>query len=183
MPEKDYTKYLKVLEIDSSASAEEIRRAYLHLKQLYSADSVITMPIEDEYPEEKKQEILRQVEDAYNQLSGYIAEKEKERLAAQQVPLAEADTIPEEIIEVPFMEEQSLKNLRENMSLSLNSLSLITDIPNEILENIELEKYAALPEAGLVRWYVMTVAKHLNLNPKETADEYMKRYRQWYKSR
>lgn len=183
MPKEDYSKFFKVLEIDSSASAEEIRRAYLHLKQLYSAESVITLPIEDEYPEDKKKEILMQVEEAYMKLSDYIVEKKKEELEAQQVPITEADTIPEEIIEIPFTGEWSLKDLRENMSLSLNSLSLITDIPYEILENIELEKYDALPEAGLVRWYVLTVAKHLNLNAKETADEYMKRYRQWQKNR
>lgn len=179
MPEEDYTNYFKVLEVDSSASAEEIRRAYLHLKQLYSAESIITLPIADEYPGGKKQEILEQVEEAYIKLSRYLSEKEKERIEAQQIPISEADTIPEEVIELPFIMEQSLRDLRENMGISLETLSLLSDIPADILKNIELENFAKLPEAGVIRWYVLTAAKHLNLNPKETADEYMKRYRKW----
>jgi hypothetical protein len=176
MPKEDYTKYFNVLEVDSSASAEEIHRAYAHLKKLYSETSVITRPIEDDYPKAKKKFILNEIEEAYRELTILIAEKKK---AAEQMPITEADTLPEVIFGFSIVGALGLKEIRENMNFSLEALSHLTEIPVGILENIELEKFEALPQPGLLRWYVLTVAKILNLKPKETADEYMKRYRQW----
>lgn len=176
MPKEDYTKYFKVLEVDSKATAEEIHRAYLHLKKLYSEDSVITMPIEDDYPGDKKQVILKEIEEAYTKLTIWIAEKEK---TAEQVPIAEADTLPEVTFGPTLIGSQGLKETRENMGMTLQDLSLSAEIPVKTLEHLELEKFAALPQSGLVRWYVLTVARLLNLDPKETADEYMTRFRQW----
>ncbi|MCK5055692.1 MAG: helix-turn-helix domain-containing protein [Candidatus Aminicenantes bacterium] len=168
MPKEDYTKYFKVLEIDSSASAEEIQRAYVHLKKLYSADSIITRPINDEIPDDKKRIILKEIEEAYIRLNA-------------QLPVSEADTLPEIVIEEFPVETQNIKEVRESMEISLNEFSMLSDIPLKMLGNLENEKFAALPEAGLVRWYVLTAAKILKLNPKETADEYMTRYRRWQK--
>jgi len=180
MPKEDYTKYFNVLEIDSSASAEEIQRAYVHLKKLYSTESVITRPIDDEISDDNKQTILKEIEEAYIRLTAWIDEKHK---TAGQVPLSEADTLPELFIgEIP-VETQPLKEVREQLEISLNDLSVSSGIPLKTLENLENEKFAALPEAGLVRWYVLTAAKTLKLNPKETADEYMTHYRHWQKDR
>lgn len=180
MPKEDYTKYFNVLEIDGSASAEEIQRAYAHLKKLYSADSVITRPIDDEISDDKKQLIIKEIEEAYTMLTAWIDEKQK---TAVRLPLSEADTVPELVIGEFPVETQRLKEVRERMELSVSELSMLSDIPPKTLENLENEKFSALPEAGLVRWYILTAAKILKLNPKETADAYMTRYRQWQKDK
>lgn len=185
MPEEDFSTYYKALEIDEGASPEEIKQAYLHLKKLYSTDSPITQPIDDEYPGDKKQRILKQIEEAYRVLSVSFVEKEEEKeiekTAAGQAAAPDADTLPETVIEIPGAGPVNLKTARENMNLSLESLSLLVDIPSRILQDIELENFAALPEAGVIRWYVLTIAKHLKLDPKEITEVYMTRYREWKK--
>jgi len=66
--DKDLKKYYDILEIDSDASEEEVTRAYKYLKSLYSSDSAATLPIDDEWDETDRQEILDQVEEAYTKL-------------------------------------------------------------------------------------------------------------------
>lgn len=217
MPKEDDRKYFEILEIDSDASSEEIEKAYLHLKRLYSSDSVITLPIADEFPDEEKQQILSQVEEAYRKLSKLEAAGDRE----QQMLISEADTLPEilvetaaevdskelvkmeEMAELPDLLEdseleqkarqpgpvtlaggpgQSLREVRESQGKSLAEIARQVEISSQILEDIELEKYEALPEAGHLRWCIMTYARHLCLDARQTADEYMKTYRQWKKT-
>ncbi len=59
---KEYKKYFDVLEISSDASLTQIKNAYLMLKRLYSAESVVMSPIADEFPYKMRQKILNQIE-------------------------------------------------------------------------------------------------------------------------
>jgi cytoskeletal protein RodZ len=61
-------------------------------------------------------------------------------------------------------------------------MSNSTQIPIEMLENIEAEEFDKIPDAGYLRWYVTTYVRILSLpNPREVADQYMILYRQWLK--
>jgi len=74
-----------------------------------------------------------------------------------------------------------LRKFREKLGMGIHEMALSTKIHYKILVNIEKERFAKLPEPGYLRWYLMTYAKKLALDPKRVADEYMKRYRQWEK--
>jgi hypothetical protein len=201
MTDIDYEKYYKILEIEGGASLEEIERAYRHLKKLYSADSLITLPISEEFSTQEKQDILNQVEGAYQALCQVL----KMAQESDQSTIYEADTLPETVLEPqsphlerppeeekeepepvieivePAEEGSLLKERREGLKLSLDEVARAIDIPPEILENIEKHDYERLPEPGHLRWCVVTYARHLGLDPHETAAVYMSRYRQWKK--
>jgi curved DNA-binding protein CbpA len=304
--DKDLKKYYDILEIDSDATEEEITNAYKYLKSLYSSDSAATLPIDDEWDETDRQEILGQVEEAYTKLMAPaqieeepfaleegdmtageqqleqeppgpiefdeeeipaesieveltpaenlveieipsveedqeeafpmdLESKEEEALPAENLeeekrpaggldlddtlaeviiegepiekpteetieePIEEPTEEPieeptEEKIEEPieeFIEEPSeepieepiegmvLRKIRRKQGVTIQDLAESTRIPKKIMEYIEREEYDKLPDAGYLRWYITTFAKALSLDPKDTADQYMKRYRKW----
>lgn len=177
MVKEKYKQYFKILEVDDDASFAEIERAYLHLKKLYSTGSLITLPIAEEFSDEEKQQILEQVEDAYQNLTRSMQEEVKE----SEERISEADTLPEQIVSSPSEGPgQAMKEMREKMGKSLQTVSEAVDIPVDILGHIESETFEELPDAaGYLRWYVMTYARHLTLDPRQTADDYMSLFRQW----
>ena len=303
--DKDLKKYYDILEIDSDASEEEVTRAYKYLKSLYSSDSAATLPIDDEWDETDRQEILDQVEEAYTKLMAPaqieeepfeleegdmtageqqpeqeptgpiefdeeeipaesievfltpaenlveieipsveedqeeafpmdVESKEEEELPAEKLeeempaeseegeeeetpawgldlddtlaeviieeepidepteePIEESIEEPtEEPIEEPIeesieepteepIEGMVLRKIRRKQGATIQELADSTQIPKKIVEYIEREEYDKLPDAGYLRWYITTFAKALSLDPKDTADQYMKRYRQW----
>jgi len=88
----------------------------------------------------------------------------------------------EESIEEPTeepIEGMVLRKIRRKQGATIQELADSTQIPKKIVEYIEREEYDKLPDAGYLRWYITTFAKALSLDPKDTADQYMKRYRQW----
>ena len=100
----------------------------------------------------------------------------------EDVEEVEEDTLAEEFIEPGPVSGNTFREVRETRGLSFQELSDSTQIPAEILEFIEREEFDRLPDAGYLRWNVTTYAKTLSLDPRECADEYMKRYREWKKS-
>ncbi len=75
MSREEYHKYLEILELGPDASLVEIKKSYLHLKRLYSTDSIVISPIAEEFPEEKRKEILQQIEGAYTKLLSLLEMK------------------------------------------------------------------------------------------------------------
>ncbi|MCK4764625.1 MAG: helix-turn-helix domain-containing protein [Candidatus Aminicenantes bacterium] len=208
MAKEDYRKYYETLGVDNSASAEEVKQAYLHKKKVFSAEAEMPLPLADEFTGEKKQDILDRVEEAFTKLAGLLGIEEKKQWEDDLSYISKADTLPEfELPPLPeeelssfagegfsiqseveprlpsLAEGQVLKAVRESLGMSLNDLWQVSEIPYGTLEQLELEDFSAFPDAGYVRWCVFTCAKHLGLDPKETADEYMKRYRGWQNSR
>ena len=72
MPIEDYKKYFEALELSSDAQLSEVRNSYLHLKSLYSNDSIVTSAIAYELSEEKRHDIVEQVEEAYTKLIDFL---------------------------------------------------------------------------------------------------------------
>jgi hypothetical protein len=256
--EQDLTKYYEILELDSDASEEDITRAYRYLKKLYSKTSMATAPVDDEWDESDKQEILKRVEEAYVKLLPHAPEEEaleeepvtvpeeEEYEAAieseeympreepivtiefdEEEPVKEKEEtekkaelfdsyVEEEVLFVDLEEEKGeeggpeeekgvdeddtlaekfvggvdakeitgavLKEIRESQEWSLQDMTHSTQVPIDMLEHIEAEEFAKIPDAGYLRWYVTTYARTLSLtNPKEVADQYMKHYRNWLK--
>ena len=99
MSREEYKKYLNILELNPDATLIEIKKSYLHLKRLYSTDSIAISPLATEFSEETRKEILSQIEEAYNNLLA-ILEKEdkkilkKEKKISNDISLIETEEKP-----------------------------------------------------------------------------------------
>jgi actin-related protein len=334
-----YKEYFEILELEESASLADINQSFKKLKELYSSESMVTDPIEDEFSQEERQEIVNQLEEAYKALLSYIVkrdrvEKEAEKKEEEMADTAKEDdeekeeeeeeeeedlvleldeeerigdnefqeeilpdeafetiTAPrdfsEEIgdmtvsvheneyvhehihIELPEKEEtqdeniqesafeivstgvdedirenkldktkrtwdeslfekdieeikeeltrdltrdikeeltmpqkepgdeqavkegfegfkikgHSLRKVREDLGFGIHEVAVATKINYKILVNIEKERFPKLPDAGHLRWYLTTYAKALFLDPQKVADQYMKRFRWWKRTK
>ncbi len=347
-----YREYFEILELEENASLADITHSFKKLKELYSTESIVTDPIEDEFPQEERQEIVNQLEEAYKALLNYIVQRdrvekeaekkeeemaytveeeeekkeeekkqeeeeafvleldEEERIGDTQLqeeifPDENFDTIvaprdfAEEIVdmtvsvheneyvhepvhielpdqddspdtkEAPKIEKikdryphgnsfeivsadvdkditekkadkkknlwdatlfekdikeikkeltkeitrdikaeltivqkkpgeeqaakegieglkikgHSLRKIREKLGVGIHEIAVKTKINYKILVNIEKERFSKLPDPGQLRYYLTTYAKALFLDPQKVADEYMKRYRYWKKSK
>lgn len=192
MSNKDLKKFYEILEIDSDVSKDDITNAYNYLKNLYTSDSMATIPIDDEWDQKDKQEILKRIEEAYSILVPESAKEHEPVLEPvisiefneEEKPeesLEEGDTKAEEFVNVGSITGDVLREIRKNQGIDLKELSDSTQIPFEILKNIEKEKFSKLPDAGYLRWYITHYATTLSINPKDASDQYMKRYREWKK--
>ncbi len=178
MKRENYNKYFEFLELPYDASLAEVRKAYLFLKNLYSQDTIATIPIDDEIPEGRKEEILKQVEEAYHRLLK-LFKQEAERVEPPKRTLLPADDFEKELPEISDYSGQNLKQIRQNLHVDLLDIALATKIQVEHLENIENENYIDLPPAVYVRGFVVSYAKALSLDSKKIADDYMNRYEAW----
>lgn len=350
-----YKEYFEILELDENATLADINHSFKKLKELYSSESIVTDPIEDEFTQEERQQIVDQLEEAYKALLNYIVqrdrivkeaekkeeemgetteekeekkkeeEKKEEEEEAFVLELDEEEMIddtefqpeilpeepfatiaapkdlPEEIPDIPISvheneyvnepvhielpekdenqdtkeapkrnelkggyphedsfeiistdvdvdedisekktdkkkslwdealfekdikeikkeltkeitremqadstivqkkpgEEQageegvetlkikgrSLRKIREKLGMGIHEIAVKTNINYKTLVNIEKERFSKLPDAGHLRYYLTTYAKALYLDPQNTANEYMKRYRQWKRSK
>lgn len=173
MNKEEYSKYFEILELTPDASLSEVRKAYLHLKELYSKESIVTLPIEHEISEDLNEEILQQIEDAYlNLLSLY---KEEDITPERDIKKIISDVI--------IFNGPALREIRERLSIDLRDVALVTKIQMQHLENIELEEYDSLPVDVYVRGYIASYAKYLSLDPKKVADDYMNEYYAWKEAR
>ena len=96
MSKEELKQYYHILEVNEDASLEEVEHAYMHLKQLYSSDSMIIVPMEEEFSGEDRKKILVQVEEAYREISRFMADRAPESRSM----IAQADTLAEKVIEV-----------------------------------------------------------------------------------
>lgn len=58
-----------------------------------------------------------------------------------------------------------LRTEREKKHLSLDRLSVVTSIPIQKIQYLELNQFELLPSAPYVRGYLRTIARELNLDP------------------
>jgi curved DNA-binding protein CbpA len=175
----DRNKYLDILELSPDATFSEIRNAYLHLKSLYSRDSIVTLTVKDEIPQERKEEILREIEEAYQSLLTLFEKKGPGLEREKTVRIDDRDFREEVTSEVTAFSGQTLKEIRERLNIDLQDIALSTKIQSQYLENIETETFDGLPPEAYARGFVVSYAEYLGLDAKKVADDYMKRYRIW----
>ncbi|GBE31932.1 hypothetical protein BMS3Bbin05_00837 [bacterium BMS3Bbin05] len=181
LPEKDYTKYYQVLEINTDASLSDVKRAYTHLKDLYSTDSIVTFPLSDEFPEYDRVEVLRQIEEAYLMLRKLLEGRSIARDIEDEEMLISYSDDNDCSADVETFSGQVLRQIREKKGIALNDISLTTKIRFQYLVDIELEKFDSLPPEVYTRGFVMDYARCLSIDPKRAADDFMIRLRAWKK--
>ncbi|MEJ2033731.1 MAG: helix-turn-helix domain-containing protein [Deltaproteobacteria bacterium] len=165
----DSREYYEILELRVDASPADIRKSYLFLKNLYSSESIVTIPLEDELSPDAKERLVEQIEEAYQRLA---AATEQRRPAA---PRRERRQSPEVDSDGGFT-GPILRQIREQLDIGIQDLALATHIQTQYLENIEEENFAALPVYVYTRGYVANYAKHLGLDPQRVASDYMSRF-------
>jgi hypothetical protein len=77
MLEEKYLPYFEILEVEGDATLADVKNAYERLKKLYSFHSIALEPIDDEFEEDDKMEILREIDEAYQALLRYIVERDR----------------------------------------------------------------------------------------------------------
>jgi len=178
MESEEYERYLDILEIGPGASLSEIREAYLHLKALYSEDSIVTLPIRDDISEERKRNILGEIEEAFQMLAGSYDRGDVPR-GEQGTVAPGLDEYDQPPIEVTGFGGQALRETRERLGIDLQKIALSTRIQVHYLEHMENEEFESLPPETYVRGFVISYAKCLHLDHKKVAADYMKRYQIW----
>jgi len=176
MTEKDHQEYFEVLELTPDASPSEIRKAYLCLKELYSTDSIVTLPLIDEIPEEHRKEILNKIEEAYTILVNSY-ESEKNRSDGKSSFLDH--DLQKIVSNKKTFNGKVLRRIRKKLKIDLHEITLATCIRKQYLEYIENENYDALPPELYVRSYVKNYAEYLSLDSLKVVSDYMNRYQEW----
>jgi len=178
MINKELKKYFDILEISPEATLLEIRSAYFRLKKLYSTDSVVISPIEDEFSKEERQKILDQIEDAYTKLMEQVKERQ-DRLVHHERPFAaNRDPVEGDEADIAYS-GQRLKQIREKLGIELFGISLDTKIRVELLENIEQERFDELPPEVYLKGHIINYANYLLLESQKVAADYIARYKAW----
>jgi hypothetical protein len=139
------------------------------------------IPVESMDEEEIEPENLVEIEIPSEFLEEEIPVEGKEEEEAPAESPDMDDTKPEVLIVEEPISGMALRKIRKNQGLTIQELADSTQIPKIIVGYIEREEYSKLPDAGYLRWYITTYASAFSLDPKDTADQYMKRYRQWKK--
>jgi curved DNA-binding protein CbpA len=173
--EDRYRRYYEVLEVPFGAGFAEVNRAYRHLRELYSTESIVTQPLENELAEGQRQEILEQVEEAYAALSELFRAG---REGAEAQAMAPGGPVPVDAGDTYFTGE-ALRRLRERAGVELHDIELSTKISAQHLRNMEEENFEKLPETVFVRGYLKSYARHLGLDADKVANDYMARYADW----
>lgn len=171
MDESKKTHCLKILELPSGASWTDIGKSYSSLKQLYSGSSIATLPVEDELSEDRRHEILEEIEWAYKELEN-IYTSSKKNLEKNIKALTDA---------VDSFNGPNLKMIRERLKIELCDIAMETKIQLSHLKGIEGEKYGTLPREIYLIGYLKNYARYLALDPKRVVTDYMKGYKQWQK--
>lgn len=138
MTDDSLKKYYDILELESDASGEDINRAYKHLKNLYSKTSMATAPIDNEWNEDDKKEILNQLEEAYIKLWPYAREENVENTECtenvENVESTECTESADEIPDGPTMtplEEEPLKEQNEENEKNIDPLEKEESLGND----------------------------------------------------
>ncbi len=170
-PQNTINKYYEILELPEGSSLSEVKKAYQFLKDLYSTKSIVTIPADGEVSQEQQQEILNQIDDAYQNLLDVLKSEDV------SIP----DDISEILSEIHVFNGEALRKIRERLDISMEDMALATKIQVRHLTNIEEENFKDLPVYVYTRGFVTNYAQYLSLDVTRVTEDYMEIYRQWEK--
>lgn len=179
MSKKNLKRYFEILELDSDASLSEIKNAYARLNRLFSTNSMVMTPIADEFSKEKRLEVLKQIEEAYIKLSEELKDEHQRSVNLGKPGISSEKGAEGEEVESVSFSGDVLRQIREKRGIYLYEVALDTKIRAEILENIEHERFDALPQEVYLKGHVSNYARYLLLDPRKVADDYISRYKAW----
>lgn len=173
-----YRKCCEILEVPLDAAMGEIKRSYLYLKELYSADSIASMALEDEFSDSDKKKILAEIEQAFQTLMALMRQERELPDSGGNEP-CDDEAVAEIVSEVELFDGPALKRVREKMGVSLDDIAMATRIQLQYLVGLEDENFEVLPPEVYTRGFVTSYAEFLSLDVQKVAADYMVRYREW----
>ena len=184
----DEQTYYEILEVNPMATPKEIQKAYEHAKETFHADSLAVYSL---FTEQEIQQILVAIEEAYRVLMDEALRKSYDQshyqILGQQrvetpleisVPLREKKPPPASAdISIHGGEEiyrgKALKQIRERMSIDLETIAQETRINLKTLELIEGEDLEKLPRLVYLKGFLKGYAQSLGLNPHKVIEDYV----------
>lgn len=177
--------YYQILEVSPQATEEEIRRAYEKLRATYSPNSPGIYAL---FAPAELREILTKVEEAYRVLGNPKNRKEYDVMSRGEgekvaIPpptpaISHRRLRPEEVEEALGCEEisysgESLRKIREYLSLSQDEVARETKIGKDNLRSIEEEDVQTLPAPVYLKGFLKAYAKILGLDPYRIIEGYL----------
>jgi flagellar biosynthesis protein FlhG len=184
---KDQT-YYEILEINPTASAKEIQRAYEHAKETFHADSLAVYSL---FSEEEVEQIQEAIEEAYRVLMDEALRRSYDQSHFQMVggQPPEKSSESQEVskgkktslsftglsfnVEEGLYRGKTLKQVRERMGVELQIVSKETKISVKILESIEEETFEKLPALVYLKGFLKSYAQSLGLDPQKVIEDYL----------
>jgi flagellar biosynthesis protein FlhG len=179
--------YYQLLEIEPTASDEDIRRAHRLVRQLYGRDSVVGAGL---WSREEIDALQRRFDEAYATLMDPARRRQYDlELFPDGIPAASRNwqrrgrpesitppraapaIAPDADLNGPFMRE-----LRESMGIELREISERTKISTAYLGAIEGEEFERLPAPVYVRGFLVEYAKMLGLDVTRVLETYFQRF-------
>jgi len=185
----DEQTYYEILEVSPTATLKEIQKAYEHAKETFHIDSLAVYSL---FTEQEIQEIQVVIEEAYRVLMDEALRKSYDQshyqILGQQklekppeipVPLRERKPLPASA-DVPvrvgdeIYRGKTLKQIRERMSIDLETIAEETRINLKTLESIEGEDLEKLPPLVYLKGFLKGYAQSLGLDPHKVVEEYIR---------
>ena len=180
--------YYEILEVNPTATTKEIQRAYEHARETFHIDSLAVYSL---FTEQEILEIQGAIEEAYRVLmdeelrksydqSHYqiLGQRQLEKPPEIAVPLREKKPLPASAdVSVHLGEEiyrgKTLKQIRERMSIDLETIAQETRINLKTLELIEGEDLERLPPLVYLKGFLKGYAQSLGLDPHKAVEDYL----------
>ena len=131
------------------------------------------MSVADEITADEKEEILREIEEAYQAINELFSEERN----------AVVKFIDEIVAGITVFDGPTLKDIREKLKISLDDVAMATRVQQSHLVNIEEENFKELPVPVYTRGFVMNYAKFLSIDPEMVANSYMEKFYEWQQDR
>ncbi len=184
----EHQNHYEALEVATSATPEEIERAYRLVRSAYADDSLALYSIFDE---SDASAVRERIEHAYHVLSDpesrrqYDAGLEPERRAPIQEPVPEPAPAPLEpmqaLEEIEDVEEGQdfdgarLRRARLRRGIEIDQVAAVTKISATYLRHLEEERFDDLPATVYVRGFVGAYARAIGLEPATVTASYLAR--------
>ncbi len=186
--------HYEALGLRSDASPEQIEKAYHFFASMYEEAAVATYSLLDV---DEQRDVRAHIRQAYEVLRDPEQRQGYDRSLAERPPVPEpprpAEPRPQppaepRPVEAPpaapalrFLPEpvtgDSLRRAREERRVTLREIAGATKIGVRFLEYIEADRHRDLPAVVYIRGFVQQYARYIGLDPRQTADSYLKRVR------
>jgi len=184
----DEQTYYEILEVSPAATPKEIQKAYENAKETFHTDSLAVYSL---FSELEIQGIQVAIEEAYRVLMDETLRKSYDQSHYQILGQQKLEKPPE--IPAPLREKKrppapadvpvhggeeiyrgkTLKQIRERMSIDLETIAQETRINLKTLELIEREDLEKLPPLVYLKGFLKGYAQSLGLDPHKVVEEYV----------
>lgn len=168
-------KHFETLELEIDATVSEINEAYASLKNLYSSNSITISPLIDEFTEEKSKKILREIENAYKNLSVLSINEESSLKSECAIEVTPEDN---KTLEGEF-NGSMLMHARLSKNIELKEIAANTNISKRYLLNIENENFDELPARIYLKGFILSYARYLGLDSEKIANTIIEKFEIW----